>query len=86
MFIYDRGGREQASAQLASMYKGEMAVLNLHATLARKEFGPAGAFRLRARCRKKHGLRIGRWNGRLLWALGHTQQAIVGRQLAGVDA
>ena len=86
LFVYDRGGREQASAQLTRMYKGEMAVLNLHAQLARKEFGPAGAIRLKALCRKKHGLKIGKWNGRLLWALGSTQQAMVGHQLAGLDA
>lgn len=81
LFIYDRGGREQASAQLTRMYKGEMAVLDLHAPLAHKEFGPVGLMRLKARCRKKHGLKIGRHAGRILWALGCAQQAIVGRRL-----
>ena len=81
LFIYDRGARHQASAQLTRMYKGEMAVLNLHAPLAHKEFGPAGLIRLKARCRKKHGLKIGHRTGRLLWALGCAQQAIVGHRL-----
>lgn len=86
LFVYNRGGHQQASVQWTRMYRGEMAVLNLHADLGRKEFGPTGLIRLKARCRKKYGLKIGRWAGRSLWAWGCAQQAIFGRQLAGVDA
>jgi GT2 family glycosyltransferase len=86
LFIYNRGGRHQASVQWTRMYRGEMAVLNMHAALARKEFGPIGLIRLKARCRRKYGLKIGRWAGRSLWAWGCAQQAIFGRKLAGVDA
>lgn len=81
LFIYDRGGRQQASAQLVKMYEGEMAALKLHAPLVRKAFGPTGLIRLKACCRKKHGLKIGHSTGRLLWAVGCAQQAIVGLPL-----
>jgi len=86
MFVYNRGGHEQASVQWARMLKGEMTVLNMHAGLARKEFGPLGLIRLKARCSKRYGLRMGRLAGRSIWAWGCALEAIFGRQLAGIDA
>ena len=86
LFVYFRGGHQQASVQWWNMYRGEMAVLNMHSDLARREFGPLGPVRLRARCRKKYGVKIGRLPGRSLWAVGCGQQAIFGSQLTGIGA
>lgn len=84
-FIYNRGGRHQASVQWPRMYKSEMNVLNMHADLARKEFGPLGLTRLKARCSKRYGLRMGGIKGRSIWALGCAQETIFGSRLAGID-
>jgi GT2 family glycosyltransferase len=79
LFVYNRGGRQQASVQWARMFTSEMRILNMHADLARKEFGPLGLIRLKARCCKKHGLRMGRLAGRSVWAWGCALEAIFGQ-------
>jgi glycosyltransferase involved in cell wall biosynthesis len=80
LFIYHRGGdRPQLTSQWRKMLSAEMRILNMHAALARKEFGPLGAIRLKARCCKKHGLWKGRLEGRSVWALGCVLEAILGR-------
>jgi len=85
LFIYNRGGRQQASVQHLKMFESELRILKMHAGLARQEFGSAGPLRLKARCCKKYGERIGGVRGRLLWTWGCTLQAAFGRQLAGVE-
>lgn len=85
LFVYNRGGRQQASVQWPRMFKGEMKVLDMHASLARKEFGPLGLIRLKARCCKRYGLRMGKLAGRSIWAWGCTLEAIFGRRLVGID-
>ncbi|HEV2647168.1 MAG TPA: glycosyltransferase family A protein [Acidobacteriaceae bacterium] len=80
LFIYHRGGgRAQLSAQWRKMFNAEMNILDMHAELVRKEFGPLGRIRLKARCRKKHGIWMGRLEGRSTWALGCLTEAIFGR-------
>lgn len=86
LFVYNRGGRQQASVQWPRMFRSEMNVLNMHAGLARKEFGPLGLIRLKARCCKRYGLRMGKLAGRSVWAWGCALEAIFGRRLAGIDA
>ena len=86
MFVYSRGGHHQASIQWERMFKGEMAVLNKHADLARREFGPLGLTRLKARSCKRYGVHKGRLAGRSVWAWGCALEAVFGRQLAGIDA
>jgi glycosyltransferase involved in cell wall biosynthesis len=78
LFIYHRGGREQLTRQWRKMYRAEMRILKMHSALVRQEFGPLGLIRLRARCRKKHGLWKGGLLGRSLWAAGRIADAIVG--------
>jgi GT2 family glycosyltransferase len=85
LFIYNRGGRQQASVQWVKMFKSEMSVLSMHADLARQEFGPLGLIRLKARCRKKYGRKIGRLEGRSVWAWGCALESVFGRKLAGIN-
>jgi GT2 family glycosyltransferase len=86
MYVYHRGGRQQLSLQWGKMFSTELRVLNMHAGLIRKEFGPLGAIRLKARCYKKYGLRKGRLLGRSVWAWGCVLEAIFGRQRGEFDA
>lgn len=86
LFIYNRGGRQQSSAQWEKMFSHEIRILNMHAELARRQFGPLGLTRLRARCYQKYGLRKGGIMGRSIWAWGCGLQAIFGRRLNGFDA
>jgi GT2 family glycosyltransferase len=86
LFVYNRGGRQQASVQWGRMFRGELRVLNMHADLARKEFGPLGLIRLKARSCKRYGLRRGGLKGRSVWAWGCALELICGRQLSGIDA
>ena len=79
LFVYRRGGWKQKSFQWFNMLKAETRILHTHAALARREFGPFGAIRLKARCCKKHGLRRGRLVGRAVWAWGCALEAIFGR-------
>lgn len=79
MFTYQLGGRQQASAQIFKMFRAEMKILNMHADLVRREFGPLGLIRMKARCCRKHGLRRGRLLGRSFWAWGCALEAIFGR-------
>jgi GT2 family glycosyltransferase len=79
LFVYHRGGRHQLSLQWGKMFSAEMKILNMHAGLVRREFGPLGAIRLKARCCRKHGLRKGRLMGRSVWAWGCALEAIFGR-------
>jgi GT2 family glycosyltransferase len=80
LFIYHRGGgRQQLSFEWRKMFKAEMRIINMHADLARKEFGPFGAIRLRARCCKKHGLWKGQLEGRSVWAWGCALETVLGR-------
>lgn len=80
LFLYHRGGgREQASVQWRKMYDAEMKVLEMHADLVRREFGPRGLIRLQARCAKKHGLWRGGFEGRASWVWGCAVEAIYGR-------
>jgi glycosyltransferase involved in cell wall biosynthesis len=79
LFVYHRGGRQQLSLQWVKMFSAETKILNMHASLARREFGPLGALRLKARCYRKYGLRKGRLMGRLIWAWGCALEAIFGR-------
>jgi glycosyltransferase involved in cell wall biosynthesis len=79
LFIYHRGDRQQKSFQWNNMFKSEMKILDMHSGLARKEFGPLGVIRLKARCCKKYGLRKGRLLGRSVWALGCILETIFGR-------
>jgi glycosyltransferase involved in cell wall biosynthesis len=85
LFIYNRGGRQQSSFQHPKMFKSEIRILNMHADLARQQFGPLGSLRLKARCCKKYGIRMGGMKGRLLWAWGNALQSAVGHRLAGVE-
>jgi GT2 family glycosyltransferase len=85
LFIYRRGGREQLSLQWGKMFRQEMRILGMHADLVRREFGPLGPLRLRARCCRKHGLLKGRLVGRSVWAWGVAQEAIFGRQRGEYD-
>jgi GT2 family glycosyltransferase len=79
LFVYHRGGREQLSLQWSKMFRAEMEILDKHADLARREFGPLGAIRLKARCCRKHGLRKGRFVGRSVWAWSCALEAVFGR-------
>ena len=80
LFIYHHGGdRPQLTSQWRKMFRAEMRILNMHSALARKEFGPLGAIRLKARCCKKHGLWKGRLEGRSIWAWGCAVEAVLGR-------
>ncbi len=85
LFIYNHGGREQSSLQHPKMFKSEVRILNLHAGLSRKVFGTFGPIRLKARCFKKYGLRIGGVRGRSLWACGGVMDALFGHELAGIS-
>jgi GT2 family glycosyltransferase len=80
LFIYYRGGRQQLSLQWEKMFKAEMKIIRMHADLARKEFGPLGPIRLRARCCRKHGLWKGGLVGRSVWVWGCALEAMFGRQ------
>jgi glycosyltransferase involved in cell wall biosynthesis len=84
-FIYNRGGHQQASVQWPRMYRSEMKVLDMHAALAHKAFGPLGLVRLKARCAKRYGLRMGGIKGRSLWMWGCARERAFGSTLAGVD-
>jgi GT2 family glycosyltransferase len=86
LFIYRRGGRQQLSLEWGKTFRAGMRVLNMHAGLARSEFGPFGAIRLKARYCKKYGLQKGRLLGRSVWALGCALEAIFGRQYVDFDA
>lgn len=80
LFIYHHGGsRPQLSFEWRKMLRAEMKILDMHADLARKEFGPRGALRLKARCCKKHGLWKGGLEGRAAWALGCAIEIVSGR-------
>ena len=79
LFIYYRGGRHQLSLQWDKMFSAKRKVIDMHADLARKEFGRFGAIRLQARCYKMHGLEKGRLVGRSVWAWGCAMEAIFGR-------
>jgi len=79
LLVYYRGGRQQMSLEWGGMFTSEMQIINKYAGLARREFGPLGAIRLKARCCKKHGLRKGRIVGRSVWAWGCALEAIFGR-------
>ena len=80
LFLYHRGGgRQQLSFEWRKMFKAEMRILNMHADLARKEFGRFGPIRLRARCCKKHGLWRGHLDGRSVWAWGCVLETFFGR-------
>lgn len=83
-FIYNRGGHQQASVQWPRMYRSEMRVLEKYANLARQEFGPLGLIRLKARCAKRYGLRMGGIKGRTLWMWGCARERVFGSRLAGV--
>jgi GT2 family glycosyltransferase len=85
LFVYHRGGRQQLSLEWGKMFRAEMKVLTMHAKLARKEFGPFGLIRLKARCCKKYGLQKGRLLGRSVWAWGCAIEAIFGRERAKFD-
>ncbi len=80
LFIYHRGGgRQQLSFEWRKMFRAEMRILDIHAALARQEFGPLGAIRLKARCCKKHGLWKGQLEGRSVWAWGCVLETLLGR-------
>jgi GT2 family glycosyltransferase len=79
LFIYRLGGRQQGTFQRGKMFWSELRVLNMHAGLVRREFGPLGLIRLKARCCRKHGVRRGRLLGRSFWAWGCALDAIFGR-------
>jgi GT2 family glycosyltransferase len=85
LFIYNRGGRPQASFQHSRMFKSEMKILNMHTDLVRKEFGAFGPVFLKARCCKKYGLRMGGVKGRLIWGWGCALEAAIGQRLVGVE-
>lgn len=80
LFTYYRGGRQQLSLQWEKMFKAEMKIIRMHADLVRKEFGPLGPIRLRARCCRKHGLWKGGLVGRSIWAWGCALEAVFGRK------
>jgi GT2 family glycosyltransferase len=86
LFIYRRGGRQQLSLRWGKMFSAEMRIIDMHAGLARQEFGTFGAIRLKARCCKKYGLRKGRLVGRSVWAWGCALEAIFGCQRGEFDA
>jgi GT2 family glycosyltransferase len=86
LFIYYRGGREQLSLQWAKMFSADLRIIDMHASLARQEFGRFGAIRLTARSCKKYGLRKGRLVGRSVWAWGCALEAIFGRLRREFDA
>ena len=79
LFVYRRGGREQLSLQLSTAFKANIRIIDRHDGLARKEFGPFGSIRLKARCYRQRGRNMGRLRGRLLWALGRAMEAVFGR-------
>jgi GT2 family glycosyltransferase len=83
---YRRGGRDQLSLQWRAMFRSELRIIDLHAHLARREFGALGAIRLKARCCRTQGVRRGRLLGRLVWALGSGAEAVFGRQRGIHDA
>jgi GT2 family glycosyltransferase len=79
LFTYHRGGgRQQLSLEWDKMFRAEVRIINMHAGLARKEFGRFGAVRLRARCYKKRGLWRGGLAGRAVWARGCALEAMFG--------
>jgi GT2 family glycosyltransferase len=79
LFLYHHGGsRPQLTSQWSKMFRAELGILNMHADLVRKEFGPRGMARLRARCCKKHGLWKGGFVGRSVWAVGCITEAVLG--------
>jgi glycosyltransferase involved in cell wall biosynthesis len=78
LFIYHRGGRAQLTAQWGKMLKAELGILQLHADLVRREFGPLGLTRLRARCCKKLGRWKGGFIGRSVWAAACVAEAAMG--------
>lgn len=80
MFLYRLGGRDQATFHRLKMLKAELTVLNKHAELVRQTYGRLGMIRMKARCHKKHGARIGGLAGRSIWAWGCTLEAIFGRE------
>jgi glycosyltransferase involved in cell wall biosynthesis len=79
LFVYYHGGWQQKSFQWKNMFKSEMKILDMHSGAARKELGPLGGIRLKARCCRKYGLRKGRLLGRSVWAWGCILEAIFGR-------
>jgi GT2 family glycosyltransferase len=85
LFIYNRGGRTQASFQHTRMFQAEIRILEKHADLVRKEFGAFGPVFLKARCCKKYGLRIGGVKGRLIWGWGSVLEAAIGQRLVGIE-
>lgn len=85
LFIYNHGGREQTSLHHPRMFKSEVRILNLHANLSRQVFGTFGPIRLKARCYKKYGRRMGGVQGRSLWACGGAMEAMFGHELAGIS-
>jgi len=79
LFIYHRDGdRPQLSFQWRKMLRAELKILNMHADLARKEFGPRGPLHLKARCCKKHGITKGGLEGRAVWAWGCAMELLSG--------
>jgi len=79
LFVYHHGGgREQLSVEWSKMFRAELKILKMHADLARKEFGPRGETRLRARCCKRRGLWRGGLVGRSVWAWGCLQESVFG--------
>jgi len=81
VFYYQLGGREQLSLQWGKMLRAEMRVIDMHGDLARREFGPLGAIRLKTRCCKNRGLWKGRLLGRSVWAAACALEFIVGRHI-----
>ena len=75
-----------APSPMRQMFSAEMRVIDMHAGLARKAFGPLGTIRLKERCCKKYGLRKGRLVGRSVWAWGCALEAIFSRLRREFDA
>jgi len=77
LFIYHHGGsRLQLSLEWRKMLRAELKIVKIHANLARQEFGPLGALRMKAHSFKERGLWRGGLEGRAAWAWGQLLEAV----------
>ena len=77
LFIYHRGGgRSQLTMEWRKMLRAELKIVKIHADLARQEFGPLGALRMKAHSFKEQGLQGGGLEGRAAWAWGQLLEAV----------
>ena len=58
------------------MLRAELKIVEIHADLARQEFGPRGALRMKAHSFKERGLWRGGLEGRAAWAWGQLLEAV----------